>query len=283
MNPTFRPIHILPNDRPLHDLLPFPGREMAKTPRVRRVSALRNGKFACRGTRPGGFALTPDYPARDKRAMHKVTLEKHFAPPPTGRLIRNICVYCGSSPGLDPIYLEAARAFGVELAAAKIGLVYGGGGTGLMGALARAVLDHGGFVTGIIPEFLTEREAMFDAAQNLLVVPDMHTRKRLMFEKADAFVALPGGIGTLEELVEQLTWVQLGRHTKPVVLANIGGFWRPLLALFAHMRERRFIEPALEVRYLVAERVEEILPMIEAAAARTAAAGREKESVDPRL
>jgi uncharacterized protein (TIGR00730 family) len=227
--------------------------------------------------------LTPNHRARDKRAMHKVTLETSFASPSTDRLIRNICVYCGSSPGSDPIYLEAARALGGELAAAKIGLVYGGGGTGLMGALAHSVLDHGGFVTGIIPEFLTEREAMFEAAQNLFVVPDMHTRKRLMFEKADAFVALPGGIGTLEELVEQLTWVQLGRHTKPVVVADIGGFWRPLLALFAHMRERRFIQAAFEVRYLVAERIEEILPMIETAARRAAASGREKESVDPRL
>ncbi|MGB6657037.1 MAG: TIGR00730 family Rossman fold protein [Methylovirgula sp.] len=215
--------------------------------------------------------------------MHKVTLETSFASPSTDRLIRNICVYCGSSPGSDPIYLEAARALGGELAAAKIGLVYGGGGTGLMGALAHSVLDHGGFVTGIIPEFLMEREAMFEAAQNLFVVPDMHTRKRLMFEKADAFVALPGGIGTLEELVEQLTWVQLERHTKPVLIADIGGFWRPLLALFAHMRERRFIQAAFEVRYMVAERIEEILPMIETAARRAAASGREKESVDPRL
>ncbi len=215
--------------------------------------------------------------------MHKMTLETSLAPPSPDRLIRNVCVYCGSSPGSDPRYLEAARALGGELATAKIGLVYGGGGTGLMGALAHSVLDHGGFVTGIIPEFLTEREAMFEAAQNLIVVPDMHTRKRLMFEKADAFVALPGGIGTLEELVEQLTWVQLGRHTKPVVLADVGGFWRPLLALFAHMRGRRFIEPAFEVRYLVAERIEDILPMIEAAARRAAASGREKESVDPGL
>ncbi len=215
--------------------------------------------------------------------MNSLRIKDPFATPSTDRLIRNICVYCGSSARADPIYLEAARGLGRELATAKIGLIYGGGGTGLMGALARSVLDNGGFVTGIIPEFLTEREAMFDAAQNLIIVPDMHTRKRLMFEKADAFVALPGGIGTLEELVEQLTWVQLERHTKPVLIADIGGFWRPLLALFAHMRERSFIQPAFDVRYLVAESVEDILPMIEAAAARTAAMGKSKESVDSRL
>ncbi len=226
--------------------------------------------------------MTPNRPARDKRAMNSLRIQEPLAKPSTDRLIRNICVYCGSSAGSDPIYLQAARALGRELAKAKIGLIYGGGGTGLMGALARSVLESGGFVTGIIPEFLTEREAMFDAAQNLIVVPDMHTRKRLMFEKADAFVALPGGIGTLEELVEQLTWVQLERHTKPVLIADIGGFWRPLLTLFAHMHERSFIQPAFEVRYLVAERVEDVLPMLKAAAAKAAALGR-KESVDPRL
>ena len=215
--------------------------------------------------------------------MKDVGAQEPAAVPSNRRLIRDVCVYCGSSAGSDPLYLDAARAFGRQLAAAGIGLVYGGGGTGLMGALARSVIESGGFVTGIIPEFLVEREVMFDAAQNLLVVPDMHTRKRLMFEKADAFVALPGGIGTLEELVEQLTWVQLGRHTKPVILANLGNFWRPLLALLAHMRERRFIEAAFEVRYMVAERVEDIIPMIYAAAERAAASGRQRQNVDPRL
>ncbi len=215
--------------------------------------------------------------------MNKFDIQDLITRLPTDRLIRNICVYCGSSVGSEPIYAEAARALGRILAAAKIGLVYGGGGGGLMGALASSVIDNAGFVTGIIPEFLTKREAVFNAAQKRIVVPDMHTRKRLMFEHADAFVALPGGIGTLEELVEQLTWVQLERHTKPVVIADIGGFWRPLLELFAHMRERSFIQPAFEVRYLVAERIEDVLPMVEAAAARTAALGRSKESVDPRL
>jgi uncharacterized protein (TIGR00730 family) len=202
---------------------------------------------------------------------------------PGAGLIRNVCVYCGSAQGGAPLYAEAAAAFGRVLAAAGIGLVYGGGNTGLMGALARAVLAEGGYVTGIIPEFLSDREIALDAAQNLIVVPDMHTRKRLMFEKADAFVALPGGIGTLEELVEQLTWVQLERHTKPVLIADIGGFWRPLLDLFAHMRGRGFIQPNFEIRYLVAEAVDDILPMLETAAGRTARLGRETTEIDPRL
>ena len=140
--------------------------------------------------------------------------------------------------------------------------------SGLMGTVARAVLDHGGYVTGIIPDFLKSREKLLDDVQETIVVPDMHTRKRLMFEKADAFVALPGGIGTLEELVEQMTWAQLGRHTKPILMLSTNGFWKPLLTLFAHMREQGFIRPGLELNYLVAERVEEVLPMLEASARR---------------
>ena len=198
-------------------------------------------------------------------------------------LIRNICVYCGSSPGTDPLFMESATEFGRLLAAAGIGLVYGGGQLGLMGAVARSVIDHGGRVTGIIPEFLHSRERMFTDASELVVVPDMHTRKRLMFERADAFVALPGGIGTLEELVEQLTWVQLDRHDKPVVLADIGGFWSPLLQLLAHMRNTGFIRAGLEVRYLVAEKIVDVLPMIETAARRTAATKEPSMSLDPRL
>jgi uncharacterized protein (TIGR00730 family) len=202
---------------------------------------------------------------------------------PGNGLIRNVCVYCGSGQGTSPTYVEAAAALGRILATAGIGLVYGGGNTGLMGAVARSVLAEGGHVTGIIPQFLSDREIALEAAQSLIVVQDMHTRKQLMFEKADAFVALPGGIGTLEELVEQLTWVQLERHTKPVLIADIGGFWRPLLDVFAHMRTQGFIQAKFEIRYLVAEAVEDILPMIETAAARTAKLGRGKTDVDPRL
>jgi uncharacterized protein (TIGR00730 family) len=181
--------------------------------------------------------------------------------------IRTICVYCGSGPGTNPHFVEAAIALGKTLAENGIRLVYGGGSIGLMGAVATSVLDHGGNVTGIIPDFLTTRENALKRVQEMIVTPDMHERKRLMFERSDAFVALPGGIGTLEELVEQMTWQQLGRHTKPVLLANIDGFWEPLLALFAHMRATEFIRPSLSVDILKAERVEDILPRLRAAAA----------------
>ncbi len=182
--------------------------------------------------------------------------------------IKTICVYCGSGPGSNPRFIEAAIALGKVLAENRIRLVYGGGSIGLMGALATSVLDHGGIVTGIIPDFLTSRENALTRVQELIVTPDMHERKRLMFERSDAFVALPGGVGTLEELVEQLTWKQLGRHTKPILLANVDGFWEPLLALLAHMRATQFIRPTLAVDVLKAERVEDVLPRLRAAAAR---------------
>lgn len=186
--------------------------------------------------------------------------------------IQRVCVYCGSSAGDDPVFLAAARRLGELLGRAGISLVYGGGNRGLMGAVATAVLGAGGHVTGIIPEFLVERERMIEEAQELLVVPDMHTRKQLMFDRADAFVALPGGIGTLEELVEQMTWVQLARHAKPVLLLNTGGFWEPLLTLLDHMRTSGFIRPDADVHYLVAERPEDVIPMLRQAAAPALAA-----------
>jgi hypothetical protein len=189
--------------------------------------------------------------------------------------IKTVCVYCGSGPGTNPRFVEAAIALGKILAENGIRLVYGGGSIGLMGAVATSALDHGGSVTGIIPDFLTARENALKRVQEMIVTPDMHERKRLMFERSDAFVALPGGIGTLEELVEQLTWQQLGRHTKPVLLANIDGFWEPLLTLLAHMRATEFIRPTLQVDILKAERVEDILPRLRAAAAR-APEGTEK-------
>ena len=182
--------------------------------------------------------------------------------------IRTVCVYCGSGSGNDPIFAEIAKSLGRQMAKAGIGLVYGGGNVGLMGTVAQAVLDGGGHVTGIIPEFLKSRERMLDAVQETLIVPDMHTRKRLMFERADAFVALPGGIGTLEELVEQMTWAQLGQHAKPILMLSVNGFWRPLLQLFAHMRQFGFIRPGLELSYLVAEDVDDVIPMLRQAARR---------------
>jgi len=186
---------------------------------------------------------------------------------PRMNTIRTVCVYCGSGPGTNPRFIEAANALGKVFAENDVRLVYGGGSLGMMGAVASSVLDHGGRVTGIIPDFLTTRENALTRVQELIVTPDMHERKRLMFEHSDAFVAMPGGVGTLEELVEQLTWKQLGRHAKPVLLANIDGFWEPLLALFAHMRSTEFIRPSLSFDILKAERVEDILPQLQAAAA----------------
>jgi uncharacterized protein (TIGR00730 family) len=181
--------------------------------------------------------------------------------------IKTVCVYCGSGPGTNPHFVEAAIAFGKALAENGIRLVYGGGSLGLMGAVATSVLDHGGTVTGIIPDFLKLRENALTRVQEMIVTPDMHERKRLMFERSDAFVALPGGVGTLEELVEQLTWKQLGRHEKPVLLANIDDFWEPLFALLGHMRSTQFIRSGLSVDILKADRVDDILPKLRAAVA----------------
>jgi uncharacterized protein (TIGR00730 family) len=194
--------------------------------------------------------------------------------------LQNICVYCGSGAGVNPAYAEGARAFGRILAASRIGLVYGGGSLGLMGELARSVLKAGGHVTGVIPGFLSEREQMLIEAQELIVVDDMHQRKQLMFSKSDAFVALPGGLGTLEEFVEQLTWSQLGRHTKPIVLANIDGYWEPLLALFKRMDHELFIRPGLELNMLLANRIEDIVPTIEKALAPYPEIGEEEAEAE---
>ena len=185
------------------------------------------------------------------------------------RRIRNICVYCGSNIGANPAYAAAARQLGQSMAKERIGLVYGGGGLGLMGELARAVLADGGRVTGIIPAFLSVKERMLRDVTELVVVDDMHQRKKLMFDKSDAFVALPGGIGTLEELVEQLTWAQLGRHTKPIVLVNIDKFWDPFLALLRHMHEVGFIRADMDVRFITVDRAEAVVPAILAAATAT--------------
>jgi uncharacterized protein (TIGR00730 family) len=183
--------------------------------------------------------------------------------------IRTVCVYCGSGRGLNPLYAQAAVTLGRTLGERGIGLVYGGGGLGLMGDVARATIAHGGRVTGIIPEFLLSKEKALEAADELIVTSDMHERKRLMFERSDAFIALPGGIGTLEELVEQLTWSQLGRHTKPIVVANIDGFWTPFLDLLTHMKADTFIRSGLDVRFTVVDDAEQIIPAAEACASAT--------------
>ena len=176
--------------------------------------------------------------------------------------LRKVCVYCGSGAGQNPAFAEAAQQLGQSLASANVGLIYGGGDLGLMGIVARTVLEHGGHVTGIMPDFLHNRERLLVDVHELVVVETMHERKHLMFEKSDAFVALPGGLGTLEEFVEQLTWTQLGRHKKPIVLVNVHGFWDPLLDLFAKMTGHSFIRSSAELKMTVAENAHDVLPVI---------------------
>ena len=179
--------------------------------------------------------------------------------------IRSICAYCGSQPGRDPAYVAAGRTLGKSIADHGLRLVYGGGTKGIMGAVASGVLSGGGEVTGIIPEFLVDMEATrhsLSQLNELIITKDMHERKHAMFERSDAFVTLPGGIGTLEEIVEIMTWAQLGRHRKPMVFANIGGFWDPMLELVDHMRAQGFIHNAALVQPLVIDRIEDIVPAI---------------------
>lgn len=197
---------------------------------------------------------------------------------PSNHGLENICVYCGSGVGTNPAYAEAARTLGRDLAAAGIGLVYGGGGLGLMGEVATATIANGGRVIGIIPRFLTGLEHMLQSADELVVTENMHERKQLMFDRADAFVALPGGVGTLEELVEQLTWSQLGQHEKPIIVANISGFWDPFLDLLAHMQAQAFIRDGLEVNFIVVDSADGIVPAAIAACAR-AEEGASEESI----
>ena len=179
--------------------------------------------------------------------------------------IRSICVYCGSRPGRDSSYMAAGRELGKSIAENGLRLVYGGGTKGIMGAVASGVLSHGGQVTGIIPEFLVDMEATrhsLGQLDELIITSDMHERKHGMFERADAFVALPGGIGTLEEIVEIMTWGQLGRHEKPMVFANINGFWDPMMELIRHMTEEGFVHTAHRVQPLLIDKVADIIPAI---------------------
>jgi len=179
--------------------------------------------------------------------------------------IRSICVYCGSSRGRGDIYVSAGHELGRTIAEAGLRLVYGGGTKGIMGAVAEGARAAGGKVTGIIPRFLVNREASdasLDRIDDVVITEDMHTRKHRMFEESDAFVALPGGIGTVEEIIEIMTWAQLGRHRKPIVFANVAGFWEPMLALLDHMNEEGFIHTSHLVRPLVVDAVEQIVPNI---------------------
>ncbi len=183
--------------------------------------------------------------------------------------IRSVCVYCGSSPGRGELYVKAGHTLGRAIAQAGLRLVYGGGTRGIMGAVADGALRAGGKVTGIIPRFLMNKEATataLDRLDDLIVTDDMHQRKHSMFDKSDAFVALPGGIGTVEEIIEIMTWAQLGHHRKPIVFGNVGGFWNPMVALIDHMKAEGFIHTQHLVNPLVIDQVEAIVPAILVAA-----------------
>jgi uncharacterized protein (TIGR00730 family) len=173
--------------------------------------------------------------------------------------IGSVCVYCGSSNAADPGFLEAAAAFGRILAREDVRLVYGGGGVGLMGACARAVHGAGGRVLGVMPDFLRQGEVLYDDVETI-VVRSMHERKSLMFEEADAFAVFPGGIGTLEEVVELMSWRRLGLHKKPIVFFNPAGFWDPLFALLRHTVDQKLTPAAFLETWRAVESIEQVLP-----------------------
>ncbi len=176
--------------------------------------------------------------------------------------IKSICVYCGSQPGNEPEFIEAAKTLGTSLAERNIRLVYGGGSRGIMGAVSQSVQDNGGKVLGIIPDFLLPKEGEWDqSSENLeiAITHNMHERKQRMFEESDAFIALPGGIGTLEEIVEIITWAQLGRHQKPIAFLNTNNFWQPMLELINHMKTSGFIHTANKVNPIVIDKAEDVI------------------------
>ncbi|MDR5737988.1 TIGR00730 family Rossman fold protein [Caballeronia sp. LZ016] len=168
--------------------------------------------------------------------------------------MKAVCVYCGSATGARPVYAEAARAFGRALVEADLSLVYGGGRVGLMGLIADEVLAAGGRAVGVIPELLLAKEVGHTDLTELHVVPDMHERKKKMADLADAFVAMPGGVGTFEEFFEVYTWAQLGYHQKPVGLLNVNGYFEPLLSMLRHTVEEGFMrKPYLDLIQIAAD------------------------------
>ncbi len=179
------------------------------------------------------------------------------------RRLDSVCVYCASSNAADPDFIAAASQLGTAIAEAGYRLVYGGGGVGLMGATARAAHAAGGRVLGVIPEFLTSHERPLKTVPTI-IVQSMHERKMMMYEEADAFAILPGAIGTLEEVIELLSWRRLALHTKPIVFYNPKGFWDPLFALFDHILDQKLMPPEFRDTYRVVDKIEDILPMIQA-------------------
>jgi hypothetical protein len=183
------------------------------------------------------------------------------------RKLASVCVFCGSRPGNDPAYAAEAELLGRALARAEVRLVFGGASIGIMGTIARAVLAHSGKVTGVIPHFLKEIEVPLEGVSERVLTKTMHERKQIMFDRSDAFVILPGGIGTLEETFEMLTWRQLNRHDKPIVIVDVNGYWTPLVELVEHSVERGFASASVLHLLQVVPTASEVLPAIERALA----------------
>ncbi|MBV8167397.1 MAG: TIGR00730 family Rossman fold protein [Alphaproteobacteria bacterium] len=181
------------------------------------------------------------------------------------RQIKSVCVYCGSSAQVDRRHREAATRLGALLAANGIALVYGGGRVGLMGLMADACLQAGGAVVGVIPEFLRRWEVGHGAVTELVVVDNMHQRKQTMFDRSDGFAILPGGLGTLDETFEILTWKQLRLHDKPIALIDVAGYWAPFTALFDHVIAENFAKPEMRDLLTVVPDVDDLLPALERA------------------
>jgi len=177
--------------------------------------------------------------------------------------IQSICVYCGSRTGDDPTYVSLANELGRIMAEQNIKLVYGGGSIGLMGVVADSVIDNGGYVTGFIPEHLDSVEISYTRAQDMHVVPNMHIRKKGMFDASDAFVVLPGGLGSLDETFEIITWAQLGLHDKPVIIVNHNNYWKPLIDLIDHVVDKNFAGPSSKELFTIVDSADQVLQAIE--------------------
>jgi hypothetical protein len=194
------------------------------------------------------------------------------------RAVRAICVFCGANLGANLLHQQAAEKLGADIAQAGLGLVYGGGNKGLMGIMARAALANRGSVTGIIPAFLTEREEALEGVSELIITGTLQERKRTMLDRSDAFVALPGGIGTLDEMVEMLSWTQLGRHAKPMVLLNVDHYWDLLINLFEQMRQQGYLPRVPDLNLRVEDDVSKVVPHLLKSAGRAPAPGGKRKT-----
>lgn len=240
---------------------------MASDPRICSDGAPTAGTTARLGDDAGQIPMQIAEAPRSGRHNGTASMTLHVSPAPHPArqmpfLGPSICVFCGSGAGDEPRFVDAAQALGVALAREGIGLVFGGGSFGLMGVIARASIEAGGYAVGVIPQFLRDREKPPQDLHELVVTTTMHERKQIMFDRSSAFVALPGGLGTLDEIVEQMIWVQIGHHNKPILFLNVARYWDPMLAMIDRMRARQFIRPGLEVAVDIADAAADVIPAI---------------------